>query len=201
MISVITGDVINSRQAKSPQSWLPVLKGALSRNNIWEIYRGDSFQAEDSPEEALLKAIYIKANIKTLKNIDVRIAIGIGCKDYNGSSPGESNGQAFILSGEKFELLKKERLTLALHSPWPDLDYEMNIAIRLALIAMDNWGQVAAETVKLAIEHPEASQQELAEISGRSQSSVSEALKRASFSEIMELNDLYQKKLNLFISA
>lgn len=201
MISVLTGDIINSRQANSPQSWLPLLKNALAQSKTSQIYRGDSFQAEDSPEGALLKAIYIKANIKTLKNIDVRIAIGIGSKDYDGLSPSESNGQAFILSGEKFELLKKERLTLALHSPWPDLDYEMNIAIRLALIAMDNWGQAAAETVKLAIEHPAASQQELAEISGRSQSSVSEALKRASFSEIMELNNLYQKKLNLFISA
>ncbi|MNT72518.1 hypothetical protein D3C72_2111260 [compost metagenome] len=61
---------------------------------------------------------------------------------------------------------------------------------------MDGWGIVAAEMVKLALEHENILQSELAAISGRTQSSVSEALKRAHFAEIMDMDKLYRKKLN-----
>ena len=50
----------------------------------WEIYRGDSFQLETTPEKALEASIYIKANIKQLRNLDVRMAIGLGQKSYQG---------------------------------------------------------------------------------------------------------------------
>lgn len=54
----------------------------------WEIYRGDSFQLDTTPKKALRLALVIKATLKELKDIDVRISIGIGkknlqcCKDY-----------------------------------------------------------------------------------------------------------------------
>ncbi|WP_431295101.1 hypothetical protein [Pedobacter sp. P26] len=50
--------------------------------------------------------------------------------------------------------------------------------------------------VKLALENESLLQSELAAISGRTQSSVSEALKRAHYTEIMEMDRLYRKKLN-----
>jgi len=195
MIAVLTGDIINSRKAISAEEWLSVLKEALGSKDNWEIFRGDSFQIKVEVSEALLKAIYIKSCLKTLKNIDARIAIGIGKEGYNAEKLSESNGEAFIFSGEKFELLKKEKVSLAIKTPSPDFDYEFNIALKLALIAIDKWTPLVAEMVKLAIENPEASQLELAEITGKTQSSVSEALSRASFFEILELNTLYQKKI------
>ena len=86
MIAVITGDIINSREISI--EWLDTLKRALSGltkvNLKWEIYRGDSFQIELDVEDALLNAIYIKACIKTLKNADVRMGIGIGTWDKSG---------------------------------------------------------------------------------------------------------------------
>lgn len=200
IIAVLTGDVINSRKTGPPQLWLNVLKDALSTDDsLWEVYRGDSFQLSTAPEKALLKAIYIKACLKTIKNADVRIAIGLGKQEFVSRNLSESNGQAFVFSGEKFETLKKDRVNLAIKTPWSDLDFELNIVFRLALIAMDNWSPAAAEIVKIAIENPDLSQKDLAGKSSRSQSSVSEALKRASFDEMMGLDSLYRKKLQSLI--
>ncbi|HEY0057005.1 MAG TPA: hypothetical protein VGB63_16770 [Pedobacter sp.] len=202
MTSILTGDIIDSRSLPA-KTWLPLLKAALQRvgeKGSWEVFRGDSFQLEIKPQEALLSAIYIKAILKAI-NIDVRIAIGIGEKQFSAKKITESNGEAFIFSGEKLDELKKERINLAIQSKWNDLDYEMNIAIRLALIAMDNWSPIAADIVKLSIENPQISQIELAELTGKSQSSISEALKRAHYNEILGLDGLYRNKVNHLIGA
>lgn len=202
MVSILTGDIINSRKV-SVETWIELLKAALQASGSkkkWEIYRGDSFQLELNPEDALLTAIYIKACLKTIKHIDARIAIGIGKKNYTAEKVSESNGEAFVFSGEKLEELKKERISLAIQTNWDQFDYEMNVAIRLALIAIDNWSPVSAEMVKLSIENAGISQIELAELSKKSQSTVSEALKRARFAEILELDNLYRKKLTHLIN-
>ena len=75
MVAILTGDIINSRKS-SVETWLPVLKSALANiaaEKYWEIFRGDSFQIQVVPEEALLKAIYLKSVIRTIKDLDVRI--------------------------------------------------------------------------------------------------------------------------------
>jgi len=203
MISILTGDIINSRKI-SVETWLPVLKSALSsvgKEQTWEIFRGDSFQLQTLPEEALLHAIYLKASIRSIKNLDVRIAIGIGKAKFSAKKITESNGEAFIYSGEKLDELKEKGITLAIQSGWQDFDYEMNVSIRLALIAMDNWSQISAEMVKLSIENTGISQKELAELAKKSQSTVSEALKRARLNDILELDALYRKKISSLINA
>src|SRR5690606_21853437 len=129
--SVITGDIIAS-QAIPNSIWLPRLKKVLSSAgkspNTWQIYRGDSFQIEvKNPADALRVAIQIKAAIKTVKTLDVRMAIGIGNKAYNGSSVIESDGEAFVRSGQTFENLGKLKQTLAISSGWPEFDRDMNV--------------------------------------------------------------------------
>ena len=203
MVAILTGDIINSRKS-SVETWLPVLKSALANiaaEKYWEIFRGDSFQIQVVPEEALLKAIYLKSVIRAIKDLDVRIAIGIGEKKFSSKKITESNGEAFIYSGEKLDALKEERITLAVQSPWKEFDYEMNVSIRLALIAMDNWSPISAEMIRLSIENTGVSQKELAEVTNKSQSTVSEALKRARFNEILELDAMYRKKLNSLITT
>jgi DNA-directed RNA polymerase specialized sigma subunit len=200
MIGIITGDIINSRNTSSPKQWLDVLKDALSNYGsepaAWEIYRGDSFQLEvKDPYEALKAAIYIKASMKTIKKVDVRMAIGVGEKDYAAATVTESNGEAFVYSGEKFEKLKKEKQNLAVQTSSEELNYELNFCLRLALIAMDNWSQASAEFVKIYLENEGLAQKELGEILGISQSSVSERYSRAYLSEILELNNLYISKI------
>ncbi len=69
---------------------------------------------------------------KKISTIDVRMAIGIGEKTYSGKRVSESNGPAFIYSGEKFETLKKQNINLAIQSPWKDFDKEINLYLKLA---------------------------------------------------------------------
>ncbi|MBB2144996.1 transcriptional regulator [Pedobacter sp. LMG 31464] len=201
MIAVLTGDIINSRAL--PEEWINTLKSALEglfgKNVKWEIFRGDSFQVELNAKDALLNAIYIKACIKTLKKADVRIGIGIGKKSISAEKVSEANGEVFINSGSAFDALKLSKVNMAIKTPWPKYDEDINLSIRLALIAMDSWGQISAEMVKYAIENQNTNQDKIAKISGRSQSSVSEALKRAHFTEIMELESKYSNQISKLI--
>ncbi|UKT65726.1 SatD family protein [Pedobacter mucosus] len=202
MVCIITGDIIGSRKIKD--SWLLSLKNALKivseQNSKWEIYRGDSFQVEVKPEDAIKTAAYLKACIRANKPADVRMGIGIGDVKSKRKKLSESAGDAFVNSGGAFDSLKQAKVNLAIKTDFSDFDEEINVLIKLSLITMDSWGTVAAEMVKLALENENILQNELATISGRTQSSVSEALKRAHYTEIMEMDKLYRKKLNQIFS-
>ncbi|MEQ6122302.1 SatD family protein [Reichenbachiella sp. MALMAid0571] len=193
MTAVITGDVINSRMEKASE-WLPLLKGVLnqygSTPSQWEIFRGDSFQLELEPEEALRAAMHIKTGVKQATHLDVRIAIGIGEKTHQAKKITESNGSAFVHSGECFETLKKQ--TLAIKSPNPELDETINLLLALALLTMNNWSTVTSLAVKTALENPQKNQKELAALLSKSQSNISETLKRAGFEEITRLEEKYR---------
>ncbi|TXE10198.1 transcriptional regulator [Seonamhaeicola algicola] len=199
MTSVITGDIIKSR-GTNPDIWMGILKEALLKLNpdktYWDIYRGDSFQIEiPKIEDSFLAAIYIKACVKTLKNLDVRIAIGIGKKTFNGKIVTESNGEAFIFSGETLELLKKEKQNLLIKTNNKTLNAELNLYFKLALTTMDNWTSNSAEIVKLSIENPNALQKELAEKIGTKQDAISKRQKRAALDNILELNQMFKQKI------
>ena len=127
------------------------------------------------------------------------MGIGIGKKNVNSAKVTEANGEAFINSGFAFDTLKINKVNMAFETPWPSFDHDLNLFIKLALIAMDSWGQISAEMVKYAIENKNTKQDKIAKISGRSQSSVSEALKRAHFAELMELENKYRQQVLILI--
>ena len=195
MIAVLTGDIINSRDSDVEQ-WLTPLKDILNyygkEPKDWEIFRGDSFQLAITPEKALLAAIHIKSTIKQIKSQDVRIAIGIGDVKYNSSKITESNGSAYVRSGECFESLKKQ--TLAIKSGNESLDQTINIMLSLSLLTANNWSSIVAEVIKTAIENSEKKQETIAKLLHKSQSNISEALKRGGFEEIMTMNNFYKAK-------
>jgi len=196
MISIITGDIINSKES-NPKNWLNALKGVL--NNFgnepqqWEIYRGDSFQLEIKPENALETAILIKATIKQFKNTDVRLAIGIGNKIYDSEKITEANGTAFVNSGECFEQLKKN--TLAIKSPFTAFDAQINIMLELAQLTMNNWTVTTAKLVKAALENPDLNQKELAKHFNKTQGNISQGLKRSGFDEILKMIHYYNSQI------
>ncbi|RIV70487.1 transcriptional regulator [Flagellimonas aequoris] len=196
MTAIITGDIINSKDHKTSK-WLPLLKQALSRYGTeplaWEIYRGDSFQLETSPEQALEAALYIKAHLKQIRHLDVRVAIGLGEKDYVAEKITESNGTAFVRSGECFDGLKKQ--TLAINSDNEAFDTTMNLILQLATLTMDNWLPATAKIVCTAMENPEANQKEIATLLDKSQSTISEALIRAGFDEVQKMIHFYRTQL------
>lgn len=204
MTSILTGDIIKSRGTQSQDVWLEPLKKALNQvakmPNLFEIYRGDSFQLEiEDYSESFETAVYLKSCIKSIKGFDVRLSIGIGEKTYQGNTVSESNGEAFVYSGEVFETLKKDKQNLKIKTNNLQFNKEMNLYFKLALIAMDNWTTNSAEIVKLTLEHPDKIQDDLAKLIGISQDAVSKRQKRAYLDEILELNQLYQHKVKTML--
>jgi len=198
MTSILTGDLIGSRKTK-PEIWLAPLQALLaskgSMPKYWEIYRGDQFQLEiTDPSEALLTAIEIKALLRSC-GTDVRIGVGLGEKTLASEKITQSNGPAFVRSGEVFESLKKIKTTLAIKSGDPDFDATFNLMLRLALTIMDHWPVPAATYVSAAVAHPEWSQEEMGQKLGISQAAVSRRRKRAYYDLILELDQLYRKNI------
>ena len=200
MTAILTADIINSRKLSS-KIWINDLKAFLNTfgqsPNDWEIYRGDEFQLEiKNPEEALLVAFQLKAFFKSIK-LDLRISIGFGEKTYKSRKITESNGSAFIRSGETFETLKKQKLNLAINSADTIFDEELNLMLKLSLSFMDNWLQQSAEFVIVAIQNPTLSQEEIGMLLGINQAAVSRRQKRANYELIKELDLYFRKKIKI----
>ena len=196
MIAVITGDIINSRTSQT-QDWLKYLKSVLNQYGQspkqWEIFRGDSFQLVIKPENALFAAIHIKAAVKQTKTQDVRMAIGLGEETNTEKKITESYGSAYIRSGECFDALKKQ--TLAIKSSDEQWNNLFNLLLSLALLTANTWTGIVAQVITTVLENPEKHQTEIAKLINKSQSSISEALKRGGYEEIMKLNSYYQTQL------
>jgi hypothetical protein len=213
MIAVITGDIVASRKLVNQEKWLLPLKNLLNSWGTypkdWKLDRGDYFQVEIAdPREALKKAFEIKALIKkveplnqhkTISTIDVRLSIGIGEKTYTGESISESNGQAFINTGEKFDLLKKENIKIGLRTPWKELDEDINLYLKLAGIFMDKWSVSSAELVEIVFRSPNITQVEIGEQIGIKQNSVSGRWNRAHVDELLAVERMFQRKINNFL--
>jgi len=209
MIAVITGDIIASRKLVNQEKWLLPLKNLFATwgdsPKDWKLDRGDFFQIEiTNIEEVLKKALEIKALIKKVEpidehkkisTIDVRLAIGIGEKTYSGESISESNGSAFINSGEKFDLLKKENVTLGIKTPWQDFDEEINLYLKLAGTFMDKWSVSSAELMQIILNNPNTTQEDIGKRLGIKQNSVSGRWNRANANEILEVEKIFRKKL------
>nr|WP_321416157.1 transcriptional regulator [uncultured Allomuricauda sp.] len=196
MIAILTGDIKNSSEHKADK-WLPSLKEALTKYGSepkdWEIYRGDSFQLQTKPENALEAAIYIKASIKQIRQLDVRISIGLGEKNYDSPKITESNGPAFVNSGERFDSLKKQNL--GIKTPNAKFDEQINLLLELALLTMDDWTPAISRTVKFAMDNPEMNQKELASLLNKSQGNISEELNKAGFEEVKKMIHFYREQL------
>ena len=200
MICILTGDIKGSRKAKS-KNWLAELKELFlqfGKNPAdWEIYRGDEFQIEIKDcEEALLIAFQIKAFLRTI-SLDARMSIGIGEKTSTAKRISESNGSAFVYSGEAFDVMKKNKINLVMQSADNQFNKDMNLLIRLGLSFMDNWLAQQAEYVLLAINNPKLSQEEMGEILKINQAAVSKRRKRANFDLMLEINQAYVEKLKM----
>lgn len=201
MVSIITGDIVNSRKLSS-EVWIDGFKALLRKfgktPTDWEIYRGDEFQLEiKQAEQALFVALQLKAYFKKLR-LDVRMSIGIGDKTYTGQKISESNGTAFLRSGEVFESLKKQKVNLAVNSGNAELDTDLNLKLRLASTFMDGWLPQSAELVLTVMQNPNLSQDGIGQLLGINQAAVSRRRKRAQYDLLMETeNDFRQKIKNI----
>lgn len=196
MTAIITGDIVNSRSVHA-DAWLGGLKAILSQIGKepakWEIFRGDSFQVMVEPAEALLLALKIKASVKTNRQLDVRMAIGIGTVDYPAKKITESNGSAFVHSGDAFD--KKNSQRLVVQTDNPDFDQAVNVLLNLIGLVADDWKPATAETLLNAFSNPELQQKNLAKHMEKSPATVNAALKRGGYTQIMQAVELYKKQI------
>ena len=202
MVAIITGDIVSSRTLK-PAVWLKHLKEGLqmfgSSPINWELYRGDSFQFKTTTEDALLHAVLLKTWLKQLKEIDVRLSIGIGEQTFEGTKITEGNGTAFELSGEGFDALEKKNLTI--NTANKSLNDTFRVMTDLALLIMDKWTDKSAEIIFLKLKNPELNQTQIAEKLDKKQSTISEALKRGGFDEIDQFINYYNQTMKQYVAT
>ena len=182
---VLTGDVIGSRKA-DPLRWIPALKDALEAwgqaPREWELYLGDSFTCLVPAEAALHAATAIQAALVAHGGVLVRIGVGLGTMTHASPRVTESQGSACDRSGAAFDGLKRAPIKLLTGDARRDAEW--SVILGFAARVFEGWTESAAAAVEVALRHPDQSQGEWAERLGKSQSTVSEALKRASFDEL-----------------
>lgn len=198
MNAIIAGDIVNSQQ-NNPGEYLSVLKEVLhqyAEEGMYQIYRGDSFQALiTSPGEALYASIKIKAALKRIESLDVRIAIGLGDVKIIENNIAVSTGTALTRSGKLLDSLKEKGQNLMVLSN-QSLDIYMNTALKLALLYMDDWTENSSETVYELLEHPKIKQDELGRKLGVQQATASRRIDRANWKETQELLELFVQYYN-----
>jgi hypothetical protein len=127
--SVLTGDIVNSTKlhaAKEKKLTNMLTDLFISRNCKIEFFRGDSFQAYIKDAKGALRlalmsrvaAISFSKGEKIILS-DIRISIGIGTVKTPVTSLKTAKGEAFVLSGRKFDEIAKtsQRLAIVSHNP------------------------------------------------------------------------------------
>lgn len=200
MKAVITADIINSTNTAT-NSWMDELKKTLTsfgkESKDWEIYRGDEFQVLlADPRQAFHAVMIIKASLHT-KNLDARIAIGLGTVNYQGASMKESNGSAFINSGRTLEILKATKSqNICLKSDYPDLDENLNLLFLLLESSLERWTASNATAILAYLNNTTQTQQEIAQSLQVTQGAYSRALKRANAEAISRTEQYFTKKIS-----
>jgi len=196
---ILTGDVIHSRKHEVAK-WLPILEQSLTKYAMsFDIFRGDSFQAEVQLDQVFIAIFYLKAALRQLEGMDIRIGIGVGQVTFQTQDIKKSTGEAFILSGESLDSLTKE--SLEFRSPWTELNETINLLLTLSTKLSDQWTVNMAQTVKASFDYPNANQKELTKIVGRKyQSQISTELNRANYSKIKQVIDYCTKELNKYVN-
>jgi hypothetical protein len=128
--AVLTGDIVNSTMLnEAMEKKLANSLRELFTDHKMEFFRGDSFQAYiKEPKQALRLALMARAIAVSLSrdensfSTDVRISIGLGQVSIPVRSLKTARGEAFILSGRRFDNISKteQRLAIAVSNPLAD---------------------------------------------------------------------------------
>ncbi len=162
-IAVLTGDLIGSRRLSEPQRqhlfqelnrlWheFAAARPGFAKGDI-QVFRGDGWQALASPpQHAVNAAIFVRASVKALNlvdGIDTRIGVGIGAVDsLKPDHLGDSNGPAFIQSGEALDSLANIAPAWAFKPPQAKLNDIALATFPIMDLAIQRWTKAESAAV------------------------------------------------------
>ena len=96
-------------------------------------------------------------------------------------------------------MLEKEGITLGIKTPWGDFDEEMNLYLKLAGTFMNKWTISSAELMEIILKDSNATQEEIGKRLGIKQNSVSGRWNRANVNEILGVEEMYRRKINILL--
>jgi len=165
LYAVITGDVVDSTKLNAAQreALYQVLREGSQVVKSWlgdamplpvDIFAGDRWQVLlESPGQALAAGLLFRAFLRSVspKQRDTRFVVAIGRVDFvPGEQVSEGDGEAFRLSGQSLDQLKKRRMGFVTNDPgitdrW-DLAFELIDAIAI------KWSEKQALAIRGAIQ-------------------------------------------------
>jgi len=193
--AVFTGDIINftslndiDREALIKETTV-LIKSWVNNTADAAIFRGDSYQILfENTTTAIIKSIQLicwfkKPFHEKQFNLSTRISIGIGEIAYKGNSVLDSDGEAFHLSGRRFDNLEKSEL-LSINTHSPDKNKQLKIILMFVNMVVNEWTPSQAEAIYLILENRKLKQETLAKQLKIHQSGIAKRLKLAHWKEI-----------------
>lgn len=182
-----------------PGHWLDQLGAVLARWGIapksWQEIGDNGFQLLVQPSQTWDALIWLKAGIRAIPGLDLRMGVGVGRVSDTTESNAMSDEEAYVHSLDAFNRLRPLRQHMVFKSRWPDLDGEVNLTFKMVLTIMNTWTPVSCEAILEKMEHASLSQKELGVRLGISQHAISTRLSRAQFDLIQEWAVFYRDKL------
>lgn len=199
--AVITADIVNSK-AFSPDALSSLtdrLKKLININKAkyLSFYRGDSFQCycvDPYPAYRLTLRLRCEVNLYravTGNETDLKISLGVGGINTPVTSISTAMGQAFIISGEELDKLDSRERRFIIKSE----NHEINIALDAVSFFTDYLFRDLTLKQTEVLQHLliNRTQTEMANILGKSQSTINRHVQALGWGELEHLLDLYNQ--------
>jgi hypothetical protein len=204
------GDLKNFLASLKKEKWV----------TTFEMFRGDSFQCVlERPDYALRAALLIRAFVKSyLSNLDqekyasytgnskiatkgyfagrqdIRLSVGIGQIDlYNKKNLAQSDGEAFELSGQELDSMKKAQYRMMVKTTDINFNEAMEPAILLLDAVVQKWTNNQAETVLYKLKYWK--EDEIGKALEISQPAVNQRIKTSQWFAIEKLLNYFEDKI------
>ncbi|HKG69721.1 MAG TPA: hypothetical protein VKA92_12690 [Segetibacter sp.] len=186
----------------------------------YEMFRGDSFQCVLEKKEYVLRAsLLIRAFIKSYVSLedkkkygrhlsegrittkgyfpgkqDIRLSVGIGQVDfYNKNNLAHSDGEAFQISGEELDHIKKAQYRMILKTNNEDFNESIEPTILLLDAVLQKWTNNQAETVLYKLKN--FKEEEIGKALKISQPAVNQRVRTSQWFAIEKSLNYFEKKL------
>jgi hypothetical protein len=214
--AVVTGDIKNftklpsDRRSKLVVETEQLMKTMVKDSKDAQVFRGDSYQLIIEDITLVLKRCiqlicWFKLNsdrfsVGRRPKTDVsvllgtRLSIGIGEVAYEGKNVLDSDGEAFHLSGRKFDELNKDDIIKV-----TTVNEKSNEVFDMLLMFMNSiirsWTRTQAETIFLLLEKEDNTQEQIAKKLKMTQPAIAFSLRAARWKEVEKGINYISKEL------